>query len=232
MKGAVDLLHDPRAKHYVRQILHWHIPVTGVSRPLFHTLYRAHVSGRAVAGWLLRLVWYEPLFRSQCGRVGRNFRMEQLPYIYGKGFIEIGHDVCLSGKQHITFSHRFTASPRLTIGDGTFLGHDSVMTIADHITIGRRCLIAGSVRITDFDGHSLRAGDRRREEWGATPQVAPVIIEDDVWVAHGAVILKGVRLGHGSVVGARAVVTKDVPPYAVVAGNPARVVKLLEEDAR
>ncbi len=59
---------------------------------------------------------------------------------------------------------------------------------------------------------------------GYTPP-RPVVIEDDVWIGTRAIILPGVRVGAGSIIGAGAVVTKSVPPYSIVAGNPARVVK-------
>jgi virginiamycin A acetyltransferase len=54
----------------------------------------------------------------------------------------------------------------------------------------------------------------------------PIEVGDDVWLGQDAVVLSGVRIGHGAIVGTKAVVTKDVPPYAIVAGNPARVVKM------
>ena len=56
---------------------------------------------------------------------------------------------------------------------------------------------------------------------------APIVIEDNVWIGEYATILKGVTIGKGAVVASHAVVTKDVPPYTIVAGNPARVVKEL-----
>ncbi|RFA25156.1 hypothetical protein CAI21_19880 [Alkalilimnicola ehrlichii] len=59
--------------------------------------------------------------------------------------------------------------------------------------------------------------------------VAPVIIEDDVWIGNNCIVLKGVRIGRGAIVGAGAVVTKDVPAYCIVGGNPARVLKRLPE---
>jgi acetyltransferase-like isoleucine patch superfamily enzyme len=60
--------------------------------------------------------------------------------------------------------------------------------------------------------------------------MSPVVIEDKVWIGFNVIILKGVRVGEGAVVAAGSVVTKDVPPYCVVAGNPAHVVKELAED--
>jgi maltose O-acetyltransferase len=78
------------------------------------------------------------------------------------------------------------------------------------ITVGARCLIASSVRILDRDG------DR----------TAPVVLEDDVWVAHGATVCPGVRIGAGSAISAGAVVTRDIPPRSLAAGRPARAVPL------
>ena len=69
-----------RLKGAARWLLHLHVPVNSFSRPLFCGLYVMHVSVRELAIWLLRLFWYEPLFRSQCRTVGKCFQMESLPY--------------------------------------------------------------------------------------------------------------------------------------------------------
>jgi acetyltransferase-like isoleucine patch superfamily enzyme len=58
----------------------------------------------------------------------------------------------------------------------------------------------------------------------------PVIIEDNVWIGFDSVILPGVRLGRGAVIGCKTIITKDVPPYAVMVGNPPRLIKFLEPD--
>lgn len=216
------------AKCFARKLLRWHLPVGGVTRPLFHSLYHFHVLVRAAIGWSLRFFWYEPLFRSQCRTIGGRFRMEQLPYLVGRGEIVVGSGVHFSGKPSFAFSARYSPNPKLFIGNGSFLGHNCALTIAHEVRIGDNCLIAGDVRITDFDGHPLCAQQRRA---GATftPETTllPVIIGDDVWIGHGAIVLKGVKLGDRSIIGASAVVTRDVPADTIVAGNPARVVKSL-----
>ena|GEM_PF-572829 len=89
------------------------------------------------------------------------------------------------------------------------------------VTIGSRVLMAPNVVIMDTDGHVLFANP---EDPKALPTTYPVVIEDDVWIGYGAVILKGVTLGQGCVVGAGAIVTKSVPPKAIVVGNPSRVI--------
>lgn len=89
------------------------------------------------------------------------------------------------------------------------------------ILIGKRCLIGPGVHIYDSDFHALRVAGRASEE----PRRAQVVIEDDVFIGSGAMILKGVRLGAGCVVGAGAVVAANVAAGLIVAGTPARVLR-------
>lgn len=213
---------------FARSVLSLHLPVGGPVRALSRGLYRVHVAVRELVAWGARFFWYEPLFRGQCERVGERFRMEQLPYIAGRGRIVIGTSVRLSGKSSIGFSGVLGVEPQLSIGDGTFIGHDCSLVMAESITIGKNCLLAGGVSVRDLDGHPVDAAARRAK--GATPRegVRRVVIGNDVWIGAGATILKGVTVGDRSIVGAGAVVTRDVPADCVVAGNPARIVRRLE----
>jgi acetyltransferase-like isoleucine patch superfamily enzyme len=111
----------------------------------------------------------------------------------------------------------------LSVHDGAVLsiGNDVGMSGAvigcfASITIGDRVRIGANVTITDGDWHQ---GDPR----SGAPR--PVIIHDDAWIGSGAMILKGVEIGQGALIGAGSVVTKPVPAGAVVAGNPARLIK-------
>ena len=208
-------------------VLSFHLPATGVFRVLFGALYHLHVAGREGLIWLLRFFWYEPLFRSQCDAVGRQFQMEQLPYLAGRGSIVIGDGVQLSGKSSIGFSNRAHERPKLSIGDRSYIAHGCSFAVAQSISIGRHCLIAGGVTVRDFDGHPLDAERRRRLEPTPVEAIAPVVIGDDVWIGQGATVLKGVSIGARAIVASQAVVTKNVPADVIVAGNPARIVKSL-----
>ena len=216
-----------RVKTAVRVGLTAHVPVGTLTRPLFAALYHLHVLVREGSIGLRRFCWYEPLFRSQCAAVGRRFRMEQLPYLVGRGRIAIGDEVRFSGKPTFLFDNQRHDAPSLSIGDRTFIGHDSRFMLAADIRIGRDCLIAGGVGISTSDGHPLDAEARRGGLSTPLAQLGDVSIGDDVWIGAGAIVLKGVTIGDRSVIGAGAVVTKDVPPDVVVAGNPARIVKHL-----
>lgn len=212
-------------KRLARRALCWHIPVVPAVRPLFKVLYRLHVFGREALLWTLRFLWFEPLFRSQCEHIGSGFRMEQLPYLHGRGRLALGNAVRLSGKSSIAFSQQGGGTPELVVGDGTFIGHACSFGVAASIRIGRQCLIAGSVSVRDWDGHPLSARDRAAGLLVSEDAVRPVVIGDQVWVGSGARILKGVTIGARSIIGTGAVVSRDVPADSVVAGNPARVVR-------
>ncbi len=90
------------------------------------------------------------------------------------------------------------------------------------ITIGNDCRIAGGSQFRDSPGHPLDADARRRGEPPPKDAIKPIVIEDDVWIGAYAVVQAGVRIGRGSVISTRAVVLSDVPPWSLVAGNPAR----------
>lgn len=218
-------------KSIARFLLACHLPVVAPTKPFFASLYNIHVLGREGVAWGARFFWYEPLFRSRCVAVGSGFRMEQLPYITGRGRITIGHCVRLSGKSSIGFSNKAGLNPSISIGDGSFVGHDCAFGIASSIIIGQHCLLAGGVRVRDFDGHAMDAAHRREGRPTPPEGIKPVVIGDDVWIGADVVILKGVTIGDRAVVGAGAVVTRDVPPDTVVAGNPARAVGVIQARA-
>ncbi len=107
----------------------------------------------------------------------------------------------------------------LSLGWGTNVnGTGTKVLCAVGITIGRECTFSWDVQVMDNDFHALTVGGVER------PSAAPVVIGDRVWIGTRGVVLKGVTIGDGAVVAAGAVVTKDVPAGAVVAGVPARVV--------
>lgn len=118
------------------------------------------------------------------------------------------------------------------------VGSDSILVgpvfmCAERIRIGQRVVISYNVTIVDSDFHPLDPDLRRRDAIANAPQgdrsqrppitARPVIVDDDVWIGIGAIVLKGVHIGRGARVMAGSVVTSDVPEGATVAGNPARV---------
>lgn len=98
------------------------------------------------------------------------------------------------------------------LGDRTFVGQACSFLDLGGITVGDRTMIAPKVTLVT-EGHPLGLAERY-----AFVTVAPIVIEADVWIGAAATVLPGVRIGHGSIIGAGAVVAKDVPPLTVVTG--------------
>ena len=108
------------------------------------------------------------------------------------------------------------------IGDRSTIGHNSVLVSRDRIQIGSDCMLAAFCYVLDVD-HEFADPEKPIPQQGL--RIKPVIVGNDVWVGAGTFILRGVTIGDGAVVAANSVVTEDVPPYTVVAGCPARVIK-------
>ena len=122
----------------------------------------------------------------------------------------------------------------IKIGYDCFIGPHSRIWSAKKITIGNRVLIAHNVNIHDNISHPLDSKIRHNEfsnfyKTGKHECVdlngKEVIIEDDVWIGFNSIILKGVKIGKGAIIGAGTHVTKDVPDFAIVVGNPMRIIK-------
>lgn len=149
--------------------------------------------------------------------------------------VKIGQDSLVAGVLVVE-----DENSSLTIGDRVFVGGNSLVDCVQQITIGDDVLISYQVIIMDSDNHSLRASERigdlqrwrnQAYDWSRVSN-APVVIHSKAWIGARAIITKGVTIGEGGVVAAGSVVTKDVPPYTIVAGNPARVIRELGSDER
>lgn len=108
------------------------------------------------------------------------------------------------------------------IGDETFIGPDVCIAGPGDIKIGKYCMIASHTGIY-ANNHNFTDPMTPIKEQGITRQ--GIVIEDNCWLGHGVTVLDGVTIGQGSVIGAGSVVTKDIPPFCVAVGVPARVVK-------
>lgn len=122
----------------------------------------------------------------------------------------------------------------LSVGDGTSIPKGSTiyctlapLTIGKKVIFGPRpTIITGDHRIDIVGKYIIDVTDEDKYEEGVNNYDAPVVIEDDVWCGANVTILKGVIIGRGSVVAAGAVVTKSFPPYSIIGGVPARLLKM------
>lgn len=116
-----------------------------------------------------------------------------------------------------------THGGKLVIGEGTHVqARCHLVAGVNSVLIGRRCEIAPACAFFCYN-HAIEPGEPVRTQ----PLVSrgDIVIEDDVWLGYGVIVLDGVRIGAGAVIGAGSVVVKDIPPMAIAVGNPARVIK-------
>ena len=139
---------------------------------------------------------------------------------------------------HCTIGCMFQAfyGGKISVGDNTYIGPQTIIQSKELITIGNDVIIANNVIIVDNNNHPTSPEMRQQmsscddflndELWSwKFADSKPIVIEDNVWIGRDSRIMKGVTIGKGAIVALGAIVTKDVPPYTIVAGNPATVVK-------
>ncbi len=178
---------------------------------------------RSVVFLLRRILFAEPFFKAYCSRVGKGVTTGiYIPWVQGRGELIVGDYVHVSGKLSILFAARYVERPKLTIGDYTDLAHETSFVVGREIRLGSHVQVAGGVSFRDSGGHPT---DPEQRKTGAPPDeadVKPIIVHDNAWIGGGVLVLPGSEIGEGSIVAARSVVSGVVPPYTVVAGNPAR----------
>lgn len=129
---------------------------------------------------------------------------------------------------------------KISIGDFSWFSLRTQIISCSHVSIGSYCIIARDVYISDTNEHPVNPEIRRKQTFDYLSHgrlvdryeadTKPVIIGDDVWIGERACIMKGVCLGNGVIVAANAVVTKSYPEKVVLAGNPAIIVKYIDEN--
>lgn len=167
---------------------------------------------------LVRSSYYSFLARRLFDSVGKETVFEgyfEVPLYYR---VNIGESCNISrGVSFIT-----TDKGRIDLGNRVYLGRDCVLASEASIVIGDNTMLAEFVSVIDADHGTTGNGLPIRDQ-DLVPR--PVKIGPDVWIGRGCAILKGVTIGEGAVIGANSVVTRDIPPYAVACGSPARVIR-------
>jgi acetyltransferase-like isoleucine patch superfamily enzyme len=215
------------ARNLLKRMLALRMPLI---RPVAALFYAEREVRGVVWPLFLKFIYREPLMRYRCASVGRRLWLEgAIPLIYGNGTIRIGDDVRIGGRNTWTVGFKNAGEAELVIGDQVNIGYQNVIAVARRVRIGNGTILAPNVQIYDNPTHPLSPAARLRNEPAGPEDVAPVDIGANVWIGTGAIVLRGVTVGDGAVIGAMAVVTKDVPPATLVAGNPARIIRELED---
>ncbi|MEO8075592.1 MAG: acyltransferase [Acidobacteriota bacterium] len=156
-------------------------------------------------------------------------------HLGGRGRLIVGDNSLVRGSIVLELD-----TSEVRIGNNSLINIGTIIDCVESILIEDDVMIAYLCVLADSDGHSTRLSERTRDlQLGranryefAHAKRAPIRVCRGAWIGAHAIILKGVRIGCGAIVAAGAVVTKDVPDWTIVAGNPARVVKHLPESER
>ena len=156
--------------------------------------------------------------------------MRRPAYIRGRRWITLGPNfTCGRGLRMDAFGDSSTTGSLIHIGSDVAMNDYVHIGAVESVSIGDRVLIASKVFISDHDHGSYGKGGLHSD-----PRIAPadrplsaatVIIEDDVWLGEFVSVLAGVRIGKGAIIGTMSTVTRNVPPYSIAVGSPARVIK-------
>ena len=197
---------------------------------------------------LVRGMLYRPFLGQVCGLcfINGHVKLRNCRHIFvGRNFVaEYGCEIQGLAREGIHFGDNVTVGAYSMIRPSGYYGRDigEGLIVGDRSNIGPLCYLGcyGGItigsdvmmapRVSLFaENHDFDRTDVPMRQQSVTRR--RIVIEDDCWLASGCVILAGVNVGRGSVVGAGAVVTKDIPPYSIVAGNPARVIRSRKADS-
>lgn len=224
--------HSASAQRPTRRLLK-RLAGTAVPLPrvLARTLYRERTLRHLLWRGFKSKLYYEPMLRAQATRVGTGLMLyDDIPKLFGQLDIKIGHRVRLEGDHSWVGMHESLGTSELVIGDDTYLGYQVLLYVGRSIRFGRHILVANRVQFFGYDAHPTdpfkRAANLAPDDANGT-----IAVDDYAWISNNVTIVKNVRIGAGAIVAAHSVVTRDVPPLTVVAGNPARVVREIEAPA-
>lgn len=153
--------------------------------------------------------------------------------------LHAGDRLTIGDHSIVDASLRTDRSPAtIEIGARTFISGGSIIAAAQSVSVGDDVLISWGVTIVDHDSHSLDFSLRKNDvvAWGnglkewKHVKISPVRIGSKAWIGFGASIMKGVTVGEGAVIAAKSVVTRDIEPWTLVGGNPARVIRKLKPE--
>lgn len=155
--------------------------------------------------------------------VGAYSHLDPNVHVLGWQQVRIGHHTVISEDTWLNVNDRGGSAPMIVIGDNCFIGRRNFLSAGAAIKIGDFCL-------TGIDCHFLGSDHVHSSPFipyvtsGTTQDVA-IEIGPNCWLGSSVTVLKGVKVGYGSIIGAASVITRDVPPFSIVVGNPGRVIR-------
>ena len=197
-------------------------PLHGGPRALLRFMRANGMLNRHYALLLARFAWLKLRWRGRLQTDGIAFVCPGVQFEIGRGarvvlgrWSWLGHGTKVRAHEG-----------EVVIGAKSVLGQECTISAYQHVSIGRECIVADRVMLIDFD-HGVVEVERPIRLQGIYKR--DVNVGHNVWLGYGACVLRGVTVGDNAVVGTNSVVTKDLPPNAVAAGMPARVIRMRQE---
>lgn len=180
----------------------------------------------------VKTVIYTSWIGSQFKSIGAHSAiMPSLRLLLGARYIELGSNVVIGTGSTLTAWDNYKSQkfmPQIIIKDGTCIGDFSHITAVNSIVIGKNVLTGKNILISDnAHGDSTYRSSILSPTHRPLVSKGPVIINDNVWIGEKSSIMPGVTIGEGAIIASNSVVTKNVPPHCLVAGTPARIIKVL-----
>ncbi|MPS65212.1 acyltransferase [Chryseobacterium sp.] len=169
--------------------------------------------------------YYIPNLKLNCKVIGKPVGVEQTVKIRGNGIIEIGKDcffgITIGGRSYgeTEFQMKFNDS-KIVLGDNVCTNNNLFICCTKNITIGSHTVIGERVTIFDFEGHGLKADERKR-----IGEMGTVTIGENVWIGNNVTILKNTVIGDNTIIAAGAVVSGKFPANVIIGGIPAKIIK-------
>ena len=196
-------------------------PLHGGPLTLLKFMRQNNMLNRHYARLLVRYVWLKLRF-------GKRLQTDGICFVCPGVQLEIGRGAALRIGRWAWIGHGSKIrvhEGEVSIGAKTVMGQECTISAYQHVSIGRECIVADRVMLIDFD-HGVVEVERPIRLQGIYKR--DIRVGHNVWIGYGACVLRGVSVGNNSILGTSAVVTQDVPENAVVAGIPARVIRMRE----
>lgn len=193
-------------------------------------LYTSYVGFRNGFNFILRVLVQTPAFRGRCQRSGKALYLYGgVPFISGPLSITVGDHCRISGQTTFSASAH-TNHPSLIIGSNVGIGWQTTIAVGTTVVIEDNVRIAGKANLFGYSGHPLDAKKRADGEPDDISQIGDIVLKRDCWLGTNCIVKSGVTIGQGAVIASGSVVTKDIPPFVIAAGAPAKVIKTLTQD--
>ncbi len=231
LKQWVKTVDHPIA-HFIKNMhgrLHqFSVPPIGF---IYQPLYIAHQTISGVLSTMMRVFYWTPMFKTQVkGSCRQLYLYGGKPLVQGSLELVIGDGCRISGVT--TFSGRSASekTPLLHIGNNVGIAWQTTIAVGSKVIIEDNVRIAGRGFLAGYPGHPIDPDLRAKGLPDTDDQVGDIVLKKDVWLGTNVSVMRGVTIGEGTIVAAGSVVTRDLPPYVMAGGVPAKVIRPISSD--